>query len=135
MKCMSVVQMPPIFSFLHIEGCLNLEQHYAARMERFQVAKPIYASFKMNNLGISVRGSLKDRILEKWNLMGPRYAIRYCIILMVGSWIAFWSGFNAYYIDVRMTMLLFVLGGFLLMMSEILYRKYQSGMSKRRIMG
>ncbi|NYT12232.1 MAG: hypothetical protein GKC03_06755 [Methanomassiliicoccales archaeon] len=54
---------------------------------------------------------------------------------MRDSWISFWGGVSAFFFDIRWTMLSFVSGGFLLAMSEVLYRKYRDGMRKRRIMG
>jgi hypothetical protein len=70
-------------------------------------------------------------ILKTWKLMDARCALWYCVSLFLSSWVAFGLGMALARFDIGLTIFFFILGGFLLIGSEVLYWKYRSGLRKR----
>ena len=81
------------------------------------------------------RSRLEIFIVEKWELLDTEQALWYCITFFFGFLVACGIGLIVARFTLGLSILLFILSGFLLALSEVLYWKYRAELRKRRIMG
>jgi hypothetical protein len=82
-----------------------------------------------------MRNRLEDFIIEKWKLMDVEKALWYCVSFFFGFLFVSGIGVVMAQYSLELATFLFILSGFLLAMSEVLYWKYRALLRKRRIMG